>query len=254
MANPFTTSKRTYQKTTTRRKQPARTSKSAKGAPKQAVQFKPLSPERKLDIAGVVMILLGVLTFLSMASNQQSSFTAPIVSFLNTLAGYGAFLLPIALVGVGLWMVLRRVESLPYYSGERLAGLLLLLLNLFTLVYMLGGQFSGGWLGMLLGRPMLSGLGGLGSAVVLIAWFVIALAMLLDIAIPDLFRKLSPFAAWLRGVVAGQFSKVSKHPDVHLWLVAGIFRSMTMKARTSFHLISSPLFPIMPFPNPNRRL
>ncbi|MGD0707267.1 MAG: DNA translocase FtsK 4TM domain-containing protein [Anaerolineaceae bacterium] len=212
MANPFTTTKRSYQKTTARRKQPTRSAKSTKSAPKQAIQFKPLSAERKLDIAGVVIVLLGVLTFISMVSNKQSSFTAPIVSFLNNMAGYGAFLLPIALVGVGLWMVLRRVESLPYYSGERLAGLLLLLLNLFTLVYMLGGQFSGGWLGMLLGRPMLSGLGGLGSAVVLIAWFVIALAMLLDVAIPDLFRKLSPFATWLRGVVAGQFSKIKQAP------------------------------------------
>jgi len=212
VANPFTTQKRSYQKTSSRRKQPTRTSKSTKSAPKQAVQFKPLSAERKLDIAGVVVALLGVLILVSMLSNQRSSFTGPIVSFVNTLAGYGGFLLPATLVGVGLWMVLRRVESLPYYSSERLAGLLLLLLNLFTLVYMLGGQFSGGWLGMLLGKPMLSGLGGLGSAVVLIAWFVIALAMLLDVAIPDLFRTLSPFAVWLRGVVAGQFSKAKQAP------------------------------------------
>jgi len=202
----MTAQKRTYSKSNTSRKQSARTVKSVKKTSKSGIAFQPLSDERKLDIVGVVLALLGVLTFLSMVSNKQGSFTAPIVSALHSLAGYGAFLLPIALVAVGLWMMLRRVESLPYYSGERLAGLLLLLLNLFTIVYMLGDLTAGGWLGMILGRPMLTGLGGLGSAVVLIAWFVVALAMLLDVSIPDLFRKLIPLFSWLGQTVSGQLT------------------------------------------------
>jgi S-DNA-T family DNA segregation ATPase FtsK/SpoIIIE len=152
----------------------------------------PLSKERKLDITGVVLASLGLLTFIGMLATTKGSVLAPVVNGLYTFAGYAAFLLPLTFLILGVWLILRRSEKLPRFSFERFFGIILLLFNIFTFLYIVSGAYAqamSGYMGYLIGSRLKAGFGVLGSLVILLAWLLIALALTLDVSVPDLLRK-----------------------------------------------------------------
>ncbi len=156
-------------------------------------QWRGLSPERKLDLLGVLLALVGVLSLFSLLSGQRGAW----VRALNSLAGWGAFVLPLALIGIGLWLVLRNLERLPLLSAERIAGSLMLYLNLLTwLHFLVGGGWEraqngvgGGYLGAFFEWVLVSAVGVAGAVVALAAWLVISLVFLLDLSLPELLRQ-----------------------------------------------------------------
>ncbi len=95
-----------------------------------------LSLDRKLDILGIVMVLVGLLTILSLASSNNGTITGWWVISISRIAGLGSFILPIVLIIVGIWFVLRNVERLPMLSAERITGLTLLYLNILGWMHM----------------------------------------------------------------------------------------------------------------------
>ncbi len=68
-----------------------------------------LSPERKLDILGVGLALAGLLTILALLSPIHGTLTGAWVELLSQAAGWGTFVLPLALLAVGL------VADFPQY-------------------------------------------------------------------------------------------------------------------------------------------
>ena len=46
--------------------------------------------------------------------------------------GWGIYILPVALIVMGLWLILRRIEKLPPLSLERATGIILFFLWLLT--------------------------------------------------------------------------------------------------------------------------
>ncbi len=56
--------------------------------------LKSLSPERKLDIWGVGLTVLGLLILLSFVTSAEGNVSGAIVVLLYQIAGYGAFLFP----------------------------------------------------------------------------------------------------------------------------------------------------------------
>lgn len=169
-----------------------------KASPRWAWQS--LSAERKVDIFGVIMTLVGLLTLLALLSSNRSTLTGLWVDTLVKLAGWGTFVLPIALIALGLWLVFRHVERLPALSIERVLGVLLLFINIETWLHLLAGggwqlvalKQGGGILGAMFERLLVEGTGKAGAMVILIAWLVIALAMTLDLSVLDLFSGLRP--------------------------------------------------------------
>ena len=152
------------------------------------VKMKPLGPDRKLDFGGVVITFLGLLAFLALVSPSKGTVTEGLVEFFYQIAGVGAFLIPLAFFVVGMWVLFRSWEKLPHFSTARLVGIGLLLLNLFTLIYFIAGAAFSGALGAMFGMVIMDGLGPLGSIVVWIAWLLVALALTLDLSLPDLIR------------------------------------------------------------------
>ena len=74
---------------------------------------------------------------------------------------------------------------------------------------------GGGYLGSLFERILWFGLGGWGLVIVLIAWMLIALTMILDVNIEDLFRWVGPLKMRLTrqgGFVQVLLAKISRHP------------------------------------------
>ncbi len=155
-----------------------------------------VSPERKVDISGVFLIIAGVVAGIGLLTDQPGQLTNGLARAVRTLAGGGAVMLPFILILAGLWIVLRNEQRLPVPSAGRLAGLLLLYGNILAWMHwMIGSGWEqglqgngGGILGGLFDVALESMLGPWGTAVVLSAWLLISLALLLDVSIPDLVR------------------------------------------------------------------
>jgi DNA segregation ATPase FtsK/SpoIIIE, S-DNA-T family len=162
-----------------------------------------LSPERKLDLLGITLALTGLITLLSLLTSNRGSLTGGWVHFLGLLFGWGVVLLPLGLLLVGLWLVLRNVERIPPFSLERVTGLVLLYLCLLTILHRLAGGpevaseladagLGGGYLGGLSLRILWAALGSAGALIAILAWLLISLTMTLDLSVPEMVRRLGP--------------------------------------------------------------
>lgn len=89
-----------------------------------------LSLDRKLDIIGVGLALLGLLTLLALLSPNHGSVTGGWVNAIGKAFGWGMYLFPLSAMMIGLWLVLRNFERVPQLSVERLLGLVLIYTNL----------------------------------------------------------------------------------------------------------------------------
>lgn len=169
--------------------------------PQPALAPSGLSLDRKLDFLGVGLTLVGLLTLLSLLSTNHSALSGGWVAILRQGFGWGIYLLPLALIALGLWLVLRNFERVPIPSGERVLGLGLLYFNLLALFHFLFFPDSrqtalslaaqgkgGGYLGALTLEALRVTLGLGGAAVALLAWLLIALTLTLDRSLWDLFQ------------------------------------------------------------------
>ncbi len=168
-----------------------------------------LPPERRLDVLGVLLGLTGLLTLLSLVSTSRSSLTGGLIRFLGQIFGWGLYVLPVGLIVVGFWLVLRNMERIPAFSAARAAGVALLYLwllgglHILFVPYELAEQAAldgagGGYIGSLFQRILWGWFGLAGALVALLAWLLIALALTLDRPIRDLFHWLPPLAEALR--------------------------------------------------------
>ena len=72
-----------------------------------------LSPERKLDVVGAIMAVVGLLMGLILFSAQKSAVTGSLMRGMSQIIGWGMYILPVGLILMGLWLVLRRIGSRP---------------------------------------------------------------------------------------------------------------------------------------------
>ena len=222
--NPVTTKKSSPvtrgrpRKTPVKSTRAKRTTKRTSKMPR--FSWQQLSTDRKLDIIGVLLALVGFLTLLSLASSERGTVTGAWIGALNKIAGWGTFILPIALVGVGMWMVFRNLEQLPQLSGERLAGIIMLYLNLLTwLHYAAGGGYEkaaegigGGYVGAFFQGGLMNALGVAGGVIVMIAWFIVAIVFTFDLSLVDITHRLQDFIGTVfRGLRRGFSSQTTSH-------------------------------------------
>src|SRR5258706_4885282 len=96
-----------------------------------------LSPERKLDVVGAVMAVVGLLTILILFSAQRSALTGSMLRVFSQIFGWGIYILPAGLILMGLWLILRRIEKLPPLHLERATGIVLLFFWLLAVMHAL---------------------------------------------------------------------------------------------------------------------
>ena len=94
-----------------------------------------LSDERKLDVVGAVMSVIGILMLLIIFSAQRSAPLEKLVSILNRSFGWGIYVLPIGLIVMGLWLIFRRIEKLPPLTLERGTGIIVFFLWLLAAMH-----------------------------------------------------------------------------------------------------------------------
>ncbi len=180
-----------------------KTQEEAPPAPKQLNFFQRLSVNRQLDILGYFIGIIGILSFVTLLPPQKGNFTGAWAQFLQNTFGWGAWLFPLGLLVLGIWLVARNLDTIPQLSAERGAGLFLIFLWLLSLLQAFDPQgllrldFSeiksgGGYVGSLFFNLLYIKLGRLGAATVLLAWLLIALRLFLDMSIAELIAYISP--------------------------------------------------------------
>lgn len=178
-----------------------------------------LSPERKLDLLGIFLALTGLLMVLGLLSASRSSLTEGALAFFRFFFGWGAYILPVALMLFGGWLVLRKIEKIPPVSVERVTGLLLLSLWLLIVFQGIGGNpfppdgNGGGWLGSLFYRMFVESIGAEGLLVILLAWLLIGLSLSFDLTVPEIIAWLDPLWQALLGLWCRFTAALSGRPQ-----------------------------------------
>ncbi|HAV78261.1 MAG TPA: cell division protein FtsK [Anaerolineae bacterium] len=223
LKTPFSKpSKKSKSRAKAKEKSPSRGTGSSKAAPRKGKAsprstpelvsinwWDTLTDERKLDVVGAIMAMLGILTILVLSSAQRSAVSESLVSILSRSVGWGIYILPVGLIAMGVWLILRRIEKLPPLTLERATGIIILFLWLLTAMHSaiaapeMAEQAAmdgagGGFIGSTFERVLFNYLGVNGAVVALLAWLLIALAMTFDIEIQDMFRWVNPLYIRLR--------------------------------------------------------
>jgi S-DNA-T family DNA segregation ATPase FtsK/SpoIIIE len=170
-----------------------------------------ISAERKLDILGIFLALSGLITALALFSLSRSSVTGSLLSLLDFLFGFGAYIFPGALILFGGWLVLRKIDRIPPVSVERVSGLILLFLFIQTVIH--AATENGGWVGSLFYRLLAENLGWGGMLVALLAWGLIVLTMSFDVSVPELLAKFKPLAKALGKLMGSVIERFRLPPD-----------------------------------------
>ena len=164
-------------KTTARAKKNGKT--KAKSAPRTpAIQ---LTLDRKLDILGVALVGVAVVTILSMLSQSQGDLTGWWIGELRKAFGLGVFVVPIVIGLIGLWLLLRSFERTPRLTGEQSLGLVLIFLVALTTI----AEFNkalGGSLGVGLMNLFDNAIGWIGTIVLLVVGWLISIVLLFNVA------------------------------------------------------------------------
>jgi len=164
-----------------------------------------LTRDQWLDILGYGLLTTAGLTILSFLSSNNGVLLGKWLNVLRQGFGWGAYLTPLFIGAVGLWLVLRDFgDQLPRVTPSQITGMLigyLVLLVTFhfpaTLIWF-GGDFlatadagmGGGHLGALLTRLLRGGLGNAGLIVALLTGWLITIALTFRITVRDGARAL----------------------------------------------------------------
>jgi S-DNA-T family DNA segregation ATPase FtsK/SpoIIIE len=169
--------------------------------------------DRKLDLAGILLLVLGAFTLVGLLSPRQGLVSSAWIGLLAKGFGWGMFVIPLALAAVGLWLLLGRNRRwrLPV-DGAQLLGVGLLYLALLVVLHgilrpdgfaegvaLAQRGMGGGMAGAVLLALLVRTLGGSGAAVVVFAWLVLAITLATGISIPELFMIAGRWGVWLIG-------------------------------------------------------
>ncbi len=149
------------------------------------------------------MTFIGLLTLFGLVSSTNSTFFNGWENILRSIFGLGVYVFPFGMLAGGLLLLLRSFDRVPHLSAERIVGITLLGIDLLAILHFVyltwinpevdawtaasAGE-GGGYIGAAVYQALNSILGIAGTAVALIAWMLIALAMTLDVTVMDLLE------------------------------------------------------------------
>ena len=179
--------------------------RTTKSKTNKQVQREPIlagiPPQRRIDIFGIILLVIGLLTLVSLFTRSTGSITGWWVTNLSIAMGWDVYLLPLALIGIGAWMLLRNMDKLPQLSAERVVGFLLFFINLSAWFHIfIDGGFpealagtGGGYVGAFFKITFVRTLGKPGAVIALIAWLLISLILMLDLSMASLLKAIGDF-------------------------------------------------------------
>ncbi|MFM8389280.1 MAG: DNA translocase FtsK 4TM domain-containing protein, partial [Actinomycetota bacterium] len=181
------------------RPRPAGKARDAK--PREHAAVKAAVGGRENEFRGIAVVVAGVLAALGVYLNVAGPVGDAIDTSLGWVLGLGRFLLPPALIGVGV-VVVRRNES---EHRLRLAvGSVVIVLATLGLLHLARGEGrmtasvdalkpAGGWIGALIGQPLRTLLSIIGAVVVLLAVILGGVLIVTGMSLPLLIRRLRAY-------------------------------------------------------------
>ncbi|MBI5648871.1 MAG: DNA translocase FtsK [Chloroflexi bacterium] len=178
--------------------------KSARAKPKEEPKPpKPLfrlDPDRWEEIGAIGVFILAILTFAGALDLSGGVIVEIWVAFLQGLLGWGVYFAPFLLIGLSVWMFLDALDRTWNMGWERPTGLMLLYLLTLAAMHLIAsfenplqqpGAFQGGGIvGWAIIGLLVNGIGVVGTVAALIALIGVALILLFNISLPELFRRL----------------------------------------------------------------
>ncbi len=155
-----------------------------------------LSALLRVEILGIVLLALAILTFLSLISPNQGEVTSRWLALLRQGFGWGAYVMPVILGAVGLGMLMAGFGRLPPVQWEKAFGLVLLYLAVMGISHLLtpvedpwnvvSEGRGGGLIGWAVGYGLEYAIGRIGAYVLLIAFLLIAVVLILGQSTSDM--------------------------------------------------------------------
>ncbi len=166
------------------------TQRGRRGATRSGVSLDTL-----LDVLGIALVLVGMVTGLAMLPSGQPSIMQPWLDLLSRVFGVAAFVVPIALFAAGVWLVARRFLEGPPPPWYRLFGMALVGLAALGVVAFFGsaGQTGnrGGLLGFYMARGLELAIGRGGALVALLFVGLLGLLFFLELSVADVAHALA---------------------------------------------------------------
>ncbi len=188
-------------KSTKTRKSYAHPPKSSRSSSRRGQQYSrsSLTLDQRLNFIGGVIVLAGVLTIVALFSRSNGALTGWIAQTTSQIAGWGGVIIPLGLIIGGAVLLLRHYDKLPRISYWRLAGIILLYLNVLAWFHFFaGGGFAtakagqgGGYTGAFFDRILANSLGVAGEAVFLVAWSVVSLLFILNLPLAEIASRIN---------------------------------------------------------------
>ncbi len=149
--------------------------------------LEPISPEHQIDILGIFLTVVGIISMMSLFAADVDK---RVDNFLIKGFGWGAYILPAALIIIGVWLLMRKINKIPQFSAERIIGLFLIFFNLLAWFHILFNEHGG-----IVGRGIFvlfkRWFGSAGALVALVAWLLTSLILLLDLSMADVSKWIS---------------------------------------------------------------
>ena len=178
----------------------------------EAASNLPMTTEQKMNVSGIVLLVLGVISLLALLQKSTGTATQPVSNFLTHAFGWPAYLLPVLFILMGTWFLLSKMQQFPSISADRVVGFVLVFFNVVAWAdLILGwvnveGSLGGGKVGEFLGTSLVEGLGTIAAVILLVAWLLVALVFLADLSVSSIFYWLakrfkhdrSKFGSWVK--------------------------------------------------------
>jgi DNA segregation ATPase FtsK/SpoIIIE, S-DNA-T family len=184
----------------------------ANNQPAPAPAMPGLSLDRKLDIVGIVLVFIGLISLISLFTPNKGAVLSSWVNMLGQIAGWGKFALPLGFMLIGGWIVLRKFgDKLPKLELERPLGLILMYLALLVTLHFAAAPsdtqvfataqagLGGGLIGAAVLWALLRGFGVWGTGIVLVAWWIIAIVFTAGLSVPEIVTQIAAWVAQARG-------------------------------------------------------
>ncbi len=187
---------------TKRRTTSSRSKKAGKGLD--------LSGSLRPEYAGILLLMVALLTLLSLIPIRRGVLMDGWISLLEQVVGFGVWLMPVGFGGFGLWLIFVGLGRDPDVEREKPVGALLLFLLGLALLHLLAtGEDAralaaegrgGGYLGYGLSQLLVAGFGTPAAVLILVTLSIISLMMLLGMSLGDMWKVLSEAARrlWAR--------------------------------------------------------
>ncbi|NLN70023.1 MAG: DNA translocase FtsK [Chloroflexi bacterium] len=232
-----------------------RRKQKSKAKPQEHLLSK-VTPQRQIEIFAILLVLVGLLTLISLFTQSSNQLTAWWVKNLSVLVGWGVFILPLAIILIGLWVLFKNLERIPKLSLVRIFGILLLFVNLTTWFHLIvDGSFldaragqGGGYLGAAFKIGFVQLLGKPGAIVALIAWLLVSLMLTLDLAMANIVKWAAEWVTQLARFISQTGNKAlsSIHSRWNARKQAKQPEKPTLVAESSQRLSSPAITPIDP--------